>query len=234
MAINRVDFPTTPNPVSTDWAKLVNLTSKSFQNVNSPLQVDGSNIPQGATFQVGGVIYHADSDTAITGTSSDYVKLAPSGGGATLTPSFVANLTGVSWNKVYNGYYDVSGNLYVFDEALAVNNGGIPQAFTYFGIKSFLRTEVVDIGDWNMNTIGLITITMASLGIAASKIRRVYVAIRADSPFGGRTDPIEFGGQVWWSTNEITLSRDPGGNFDNTDYDDTAYNRGWVTIEYTP
>ena len=53
MAINRVDFPTTPNPVSGDWEKIVNIVTKSFQNVASPLQVNGLNIPQGATFQVG-------------------------------------------------------------------------------------------------------------------------------------------------------------------------------------
>jgi hypothetical protein len=29
-------------------------------------------------------------------------------------------LTGVTWNSTYNGYYDVSGNLYVFDELLAL------------------------------------------------------------------------------------------------------------------
>ena len=34
MAINRVDFPTTPNPVSGDWEKLTNLVNKSFQNIN--------------------------------------------------------------------------------------------------------------------------------------------------------------------------------------------------------
>jgi len=114
MAINEVVFPTVPNPLAGDWSKIVSLVSKSFQNVNDPLQVVGTNIPQGATFQVGGIVFYADSDTAITGTESDYVKLTVSG--TTLVPSFVTTLTGVNWNKVWNGYYDTSDNLYLFSE----------------------------------------------------------------------------------------------------------------------
>jgi len=121
MAINEVIFPTVPNPVSGDWEKIVALVSKSFQNINDPLQVNGSNIPQGATFQVGGSIYYADSDTSISGTVSDYVKLTVSG--TTLVPSFVANLTGVTWNKVWNGYYDTSDNIYLFNETIAFTDG---------------------------------------------------------------------------------------------------------------
>jgi hypothetical protein len=123
MAINRLDFGTTPDPEDGDWALNQAILSKAFHNIYEPLQVDSSNnIPQGATFQVGGVIYYANSDTAITGTPSNYVKLTPNAGdsGATLDAAFVADLTGVSWNKIYNGYYDVSGNLYIFDEIAAI------------------------------------------------------------------------------------------------------------------
>ena len=132
MAINRVDFPTTPNPVSGDWEKIVNIVTKSFQNVASPLQVNGLNIPQGATFQVGGVVYYADADTSITGTSSDYVKLTPSGDGSTLSAAFVSSLTGVTWNKIYNGYYDTSQNLYIFDEIKAILAGTLSGSYSKF------------------------------------------------------------------------------------------------------
>ncbi len=121
MAINEVVFPTVPNPLAGDWSKIVALVSKSFQNINDPLQVVGSSVPQGATFQVGGIIYYADSDTAISGTESDYVKLTVSG--STLVPSFVANLSGVTWNKVWNGYYDISDNIYLFNETKALLEG---------------------------------------------------------------------------------------------------------------
>ena len=122
MAINRVDYPTVPNPVSGDWAKAIELIEKAMQNINNPIQVDGSNIPEGATFQIGGVVYYTDSDTAITGTGSDYVKLTPNAGdsGATCDATYIANLTGITWNKIRNGYYDISGNLVIFDEVKAI------------------------------------------------------------------------------------------------------------------
>jgi hypothetical protein len=117
MAIDRVDFPTTPNPVSGDWSLQTSLVSKAFQNINNPIQWSGTNILQGATFQIGGIVYYANADTAITGTLSDYVKLTPNVGdsGATCDAAFVPNLTGVTWNKLYNGYYD-TGDLVIFDE----------------------------------------------------------------------------------------------------------------------
>lgn len=135
MALDRIDFPTTPNPVSGDWDKIVSLVAKSFQNINSPLQVYGTNIPRGAVFQVGGIIYYGTSDTEISGTSSDYVKIEPNSGdsGATALASFIASLNGVAWNNVYNGYYDSSGNLYVFDEAKAVATGAITSGNSRLG-----------------------------------------------------------------------------------------------------
>jgi hypothetical protein len=118
MSINRVDFPTTPNPVGGDWTKINTLMSKAFQNVNVPLQVDSTNIPDGATFQIAGIIYYTNGDTAISGTPSVYVKIEPNVGdsGATADAVFVANLTGVTFNNIYNGYYDTSDNLHIFDE----------------------------------------------------------------------------------------------------------------------
>ena len=134
MSINRVDFGTVPNPVTGDWAKLSAVVEKAFQNINVPLQVDDSNIPEGATFQIGGVVYYTASVTAITGTPSAYVKLTPNVGdvGATCDAAFVANLTGVTWNGIRNGYYDASGNLYIFDEAVTLDKRN-----TRTGIQSF-------------------------------------------------------------------------------------------------
>lgn len=172
MALNRVDFPTIPNPVAGDWALLTELVSKSFQNINSPLQVDGSNIPQGTVFQIGGIIYHADSDTAITGTSSDYVKLTPNSGdgGATADASFVSSLTGVSWNKIYNGYYDTSGNLYIFNEARAVADGELAVSYTSFGDlwdkmagQSLTSSDDVEFSSVQCASIDITAVTLAGV-----------------------------------------------------------------------
>lgn len=129
MAIVQVPFPTTPSPVTGDWAYMVDLIKALGQNNSDPAQVDGSNIPEGAVFVIGGDFYKGTSDTAITGTSSDYVKITLS----TLAASFVSSLSGVTWNKTYNGYYDTTGNLYIFDEITAYLNGDISTFYTAIG-----------------------------------------------------------------------------------------------------
>lgn len=93
--------------------------------------IQGSNVVKGALFNIQGVLYTADSDTAITGTSSDFVKITPSG--ATATASYVASLAGVSWSDSHLGYYDASDNLYVFDERKAVAAGTLSVLETEYG-----------------------------------------------------------------------------------------------------
>lgn len=123
MAINEVLFPTVPNPVIGDWALAIELVEHAYKNIYNPVQFSGSNVVVGAVFQVGGHVYHTDGATAITGTSSDYVKLTITG--TTLVPSFVADLTGVTWSSLWGGYYDGTGNLYIFDEVKAILAGDL-------------------------------------------------------------------------------------------------------------
>ena len=125
MAINKVPYPTTPVPVSDDWARVVNVLQTNYLEIENKIKIDfgNDNVLKGAVFNIGGAVYLADSDTAITGTASDYVKLTP--GTSTATAAYVSSLSGVTWNDTYNGYYDVSGNLYVFNEVKARAEGGI-------------------------------------------------------------------------------------------------------------
>ena len=208
MAINEVLFPTVPNPVSGDWSKAVELIEHAYKNINNPLQVDGSNVPEGAVFQVGAHVYHADSATAITDTASDYVKLEVSG--TTLVPSFVVDLTGVTWNSLYGGYYDTSGNLYVFDEVKAILAGDLVGGSSKFaelwnnnfdqrlkttddvtfnsviatggvdagGSGIVLKTKVIEIGDWDMDSDSSKSILH---GLDLTKIRSVNGIIRNDA-----------------------------------------------------
>ena len=98
-----------------------------------PLDLANNKVVKGAIFNVGGVLYKASSDETITGTPSNYVKLTPISAGAQCSAAYVANLSGVSWSDTYNGYVDVSGNLYLFDELLAVKNGAITTPKTFIG-----------------------------------------------------------------------------------------------------
>lgn len=119
MAIEKLTSPQAVASSSADWVAAVSLIEKAFLNYENGLRIDYDNdlVLSGSIFQAGGSVYIATGDTSITGTPSDYVKLTISG--SNLVPSYVANLTGVTWNTTYKGYYDVSGNLYVFDEMKA-------------------------------------------------------------------------------------------------------------------
>ena len=128
MAIVEIPYPSSLPTGQSDYVEQNNLIEAGFAMVNKPKWKTSNNINQGNVFQVGGTVYHATGDTAITGTPSDYVKLTP--GVGVLAPTYVANLTGVTWSKIYNGYYDVSGNLYIFDELVAIQDGEISTANT--------------------------------------------------------------------------------------------------------
>lgn len=180
MAINRVAYPTTPTPVAGDWAKIVDLMQTNFLLTEGPARIDwdNDNVLKGAIFQVGGVIYLADADTAITGTGSNYVKITASG--ATASAAYVADLTGVSWSTTYNGYYDVSGNLYVFDELQAIIAGEITGANTRIG------QMFEDIIDQDLKTTDDVTFASVNTGQGANELYAMDQAVRT-------TDDVEFG-----------------------------------------
>ena len=97
-----------------DWGKINNLIYAIGLNSLTPVRVEGSFIIRGSVIFLGGSYYVADSDTAVSGESSLYVKLTSTGGN--VSASFAANLSGVSWNRQYNAWYNPSGELYIFDE----------------------------------------------------------------------------------------------------------------------
>lgn len=98
-----------------------------------PLDLTNNKVVKGAIFSVGGVLYKASADETITGTPSDYVKLTPISAGAQCSAAYVANLSGVTWSDTYDGYYDGSGNLHIFDEAKAYKAGAIAAPKTELG-----------------------------------------------------------------------------------------------------
>lgn len=110
MAINLIPSPlaTAPNVFA---APVINHLNAHLLNVGSHRKIANGVVRQGSLFNVGGAMYLADSDTAIQGsnTLAIAVKLTPSG--STLVPSYVSDLTGVTYSKDYLGWYDAS-NIY--------------------------------------------------------------------------------------------------------------------------
>jgi hypothetical protein len=110
MAINRIPYPSSTPTAIADYEAQNALLVAALGEGNNVIPFIGTAMSIGFVFNVGGVVYRVDTATSITGTASPYVKITPSG--ATASASFVANLSGVSWNNVWNGYYDGSGNRY--------------------------------------------------------------------------------------------------------------------------
>lgn len=146
--LNLLEFPEDPALTGADWSKAVAMLARIILDSEGPYRISGSNVLRGSLFNVGGAVYVADSDTAISGTASPYVKITPAG--TVASAAFVANLSGVSWNDAYNGYYDASGNLYVFDEMKAYGAGAIASLKT---IKNWVPSiEVVKMLSAAMST----------------------------------------------------------------------------------
>lgn len=144
MAIDKLTSPqalaTSPN----DWIAAVNLIEKLYLGHEIPVRIDYDNdlVLKGSVFQIGGSVYIASADTSITGTPSDYVKIIP--GVSTATAAYVANLTGVTWNDTYNGYYDVGGNFYIFDEDKAYYEGVITDVYKSDGKRAVNASDYID------------------------------------------------------------------------------------------
>lgn len=123
MAISQVLGPGDNPETVADWQKITNIFQATWLRLTGALIVNGSSIMKGSAVNIGGAWYVATSDTAITGSASEYVKLTVSG--SSVTAAFVANITGVNWNKEWNGWYDALGNYYIFDEVKAFGAGVI-------------------------------------------------------------------------------------------------------------
>ena len=115
-----------------------------------------------------------------------------------------------------------------------IGNGGIQTD----GVN-ILKTKVINIGDWDMVTDSFVSV---GSGIARANIRGISVIIIDDDAPGvgvaldiNWTDGSGTGNQgiSISSSGIIGLYRQNGGAFDNTDYNSTSYNRGWVTVTYT-
>lgn len=118
------------------------------------------------------------------------------------------------------------------------------EAVRYEQLNTLFATK--DIGDWDMDTDPLVTVSLSSLGITHSKIKQVLVTIRRDAdagifplstytlPYFDSTNIVAWFGAKIETPNEIGIQRSNGSLFDSADFNSTSFNRGWVTIIYEP
>lgn len=100
-----------------------------------------------------------------------------------------------------------------------------------------LKTKVVEIGDWDMDTTQFKTVLH---GLSDhKKVRTVNVFINEDigslfHPLGLYVDSTGLlgGGVDYLNSTGVILRRVTGGLYDNANFNSTPFNRGWITITY--
>ena len=132
MALVLIYGPDNAPSTAADWDKINDVLQTLGLDTSSPLRISGSNILRGSVIFFAGAWYVADADTAITGSATSYVSLTNTAG--TVTAAFVSSLTGVTFNRTWNGWYDSSMRLYLFDEIKAYAAGAVTSPVT---IKNF-------------------------------------------------------------------------------------------------
>jgi hypothetical protein len=120
MAINKITAPLSTSP-SVFASPVINQIAALLDTYNRSAIIKDGYILKGSLFCIGGSMYIANSDTAISGTASAYVAITASGSSA--TASYTANINSATWDGSFHNYYDTSGVLYLFDESDAINDG---------------------------------------------------------------------------------------------------------------
>lgn len=94
-----------------------------------------------------------------------------------------------------------------------------------------LRTKVLSIGDWNMD-LNASPASAIPHGITLANIRHMYTIIISDD--SSQMVSLEYtnGGGVNANATNIILARNESGLFDNSAFDSTSFNRGYVIITY--
>jgi hypothetical protein len=102
-----------------------------------------------------------------------------------------------------------------------------------------LKTKILTIGDWNMDTTSNRGPIAHGLGSSWTNIRHLSAVIREDSD-GYRIPLLSSSASATSGHNTIEvrdstnlyLNRETGGRFDNANFNSTSYNRGWIYIVY--
>lgn len=213
------------------------ITISEFDSTAAPVVKVGSKFEvNGALFKVLTADETPSGYSGIAISTTFYIMYDVSGG------EFVFTSVAPSWNDALQGWYE-TGETDRYFFSMFKDSGG-----TLYGNKIkisnngdiSLRTTILEIGDWNMDAD---TYSDVAHGLADfKKIRTVTIHILNDADdeivnlmtsgidIVTRQDPL--GGIYEINSTNVRLGRIINGDFDNTNFNATSFNRGWVTIEY--
>lgn len=105
-----------------------------------------------------------------------------------------------------------------------------------------LKHDVIDIGDWNMDSTASVTVDI-SPATFSTLVSLTVIIVSDVNAIGGITFKYDLltdaGSGTYWrledsSPSNLGLSRHTGGLFDSTSFDATSYNRGNIHVWYEP
>ncbi len=148
---------------------------------------------------------------------------------------FIYSETVPTWSDVLQDWYNSNDRAFFF---MYKDSGGtLYQSKQLLKKQGELYTKVIEIGDWNMDGTGFVDVVH---NLTLTKIRMVSVLIINDAEtisynlinsVSGTVD-LYRGGWFDIDAANVTLNRSTNGFFDDTDFNATSFNRGWVTITY--
>lgn len=196
MALTELTAPAALPSAQADYVNQnILLTSASLLDPHKIFSIDFDNdeIPQGTILNVGGAILKADTAETVTGTASNFVKIDATA----KTASYVASLSGVTWNSVYNGYYSGS-DLYLFDEATAYFDGDIStRQMIYAKLRKQIFEEIgVTKPNWTFSIELGSPLTIAAMSKPALTTLNENTVAYADTG-NGELRTYEWDGDAW-------------------------------------
>lgn len=124
------------------------------------------------------------------------------------------------------------GSIDIQNGGLSVDNGAeLAGGVRYNASDPYIKTKIIDLGDWDMDASPTKTIAH---GLTFGNIRSIKATVRNDA-LSALYDIYSQGGGTIFSCDAtiVTLTRTNAGIFDNTSFDVTGFNRGWLEITYT-
>jgi hypothetical protein len=185
-------------------------------------------------------LYGVGSALRVNGYQNVGIGAAPGGdGGARVSIGGAVGITDtLTLSKASGTGLSVTSDIDFNAIASGATKAEINAAAAGIGV-SIPKAAIFNIGDWNMNTTNTVVVDPS---LSGSKIYAVKAMIRGDAPTGiyypldgtgltgGTVTPQ--GGVQSWSASGITLNRLTGGMFDDTNFETTSYNRGYVIVWY--
>ena len=231
------------NTADFDYAMMLNVINKSYKGkaditLSAFDTTAAPDVKVGSVFEDNGAIFIVDTAditptgyAGITNSTTFYLYYDES------ASVFIYSNTAPTWSDVLQGWYN--GNDRAFFSIFKDSGGTLYQSKSKLDGASRLLSRIIPIGDWDMDADTFVAVSLPS-DIDWKSIRSISGVIRNDADtersITGKIDNATNG------TNDMAVSaiddgrivliRVTGGDLDNTDYNSTSYNRGWLTLGY--